>query len=756
MNPRSNLRGRCLAAVLLCLAAFGEAQAQDDRHRPGTRLDFLRGASQLTDDAAVSSWAAGALHRRLGLAASDRLKVAGEPRRLRGHAIYSLAQTLAELPVVHRESRLLLNGDRKPVHLLGHHTPFPDPPSADPTLGLDDVLAAAHASDAHPPTGRLVFWPDGDELKLSYELEGWFLKDEETGFERVYVDAHKGAVLQRLSLTHPGLDRRVYDFGAACRDRKVRRVVGWRRSLRLARRAMKRHIRSEVSHRGNAEVERLFERFGEVYRFLEATLDMDSLDDRGGTLHGFIGVRVHPTAPPPQCIGDAFNAFWHGGLNAFLLPSAALDYSEIIGHEIGHAIIHWGSGLIYKSQPGALNEAIADAVGVTFRAWLENGGTGLPADVPARVWQLRHPGGVIRDMRDPASLMDPQTGKPYPDHFDDYRHVSVDNGGVHINSSIMNQGYYLLAMGGQHPRLRSGPEVQGVGLAKALRIFGRAASDLLTPNAGFEAARYAFAAVAEILYGESSPEWVATHTAMDAIGIPGYWNPIEPEPEPEAEPAPQPEPEPPPRPAPSPKPVPAPQPQEEPAPEPKPAPDPGKPDIPLPEPGESLRPAQQMILWIVTAILLLVAGFALVKFRPGRDSMRGAARAHADAFGALGEENRAGPVPPPAAVVPARAVGTLIPLDGSEPIPLRRDLLTSAEGLVIGRARELCHVEIRHPQVSRRHLRLRLVDGAIWVEDLNSTRGTEVDANRPEPFKAVRLHSGQLVRIAAFPYQFKS
>ena len=163
-----------------------------------------------------------------------------------------------------------------------------------------------------------------------------------------------------------------------------------------------------------------------------------------------------------------------------------------------------------------------------------------------------------------------------------------------------------------------------------------------------------------------------------------------------------------------------------------------------------------MILWIVTAILLLVAGFALVKFRPGRDSMRGAARAHADAFGALGEGNRAGPVPPPAAVVPARAVGTLIPLDGSEPIPLRRDLLTSAEGLVIGRARELCHVEMRHPQVSRRHLRLRLVDGAIWVEDLNSTRGTEVDEKRLEPFKAVRLHSGQLVRIAAFPYQFKS
>ena len=203
MNPRSKLRGRCLAAVLLCLAAFGEAQAQDGRHRPGTRLDFSREAAWLADDAAVSSWAAGALHRRLGLAPAtgSRSWRAAPPARL---------HHLPPCPDPRRAARgsqgIPIAPERRPqpVHLLGHHTPFPDPPSADPTLGLDDVLAAAHASDAHPPTGRLVFWPDGGELKLSYELEGWFLKDEETGFERVYVDAHKGAVLQRLFADTPG------------------------------------------------------------------------------------------------------------------------------------------------------------------------------------------------------------------------------------------------------------------------------------------------------------------------------------------------------------------------------------------------------------------------------------------------------------------------------------------------------------------------------------------------------------------------
>ena len=804
MIPRTDLRGRCLAAVFFCLAAADPAPAQESGDPlASTRLDFSRETARLADDAAVESWVVGRLHRQLGLAQSDRLQVAGQPRRLGDHTIYNLAQTVSGLPVVYRESRLLLDGDRKPISLLGHHTPFPNPPSAQPKLSLNDALAAARSSQVRPPTGRIIFWPDGGRLRLSYELQGWFSDNGEANLQRVYVDAHNGEVLERLPLTHHGLARRVYDFGAACRGARVRRKMRPRRSLRLVEYAMRTHVRSEASRPGNVEVERLFESFGEFYRFLNVALDMDSFDGHGAALRGFVGMRFHPKAQTPQCTGDHFNSFWYSGLNALFLPTAALDYSEVIGHEIGHGIVQSGSGLVYKRQSGALNESIADAVGVTFRAWLENGGRSLAAHVPDRIWKLRKPGGVIRDMKNPGSLVDPLTGKPYPDHFDDYRTVDDDNGGVHVNSSIMNQGYYLLAMGGQHPRLRFGPEVQGLGLSKALKIFGRAGADLLTPNSGFMMARYAFAEVARILFGEFSQEWIAAHTAMDAIGIPGNWPrppppPLPPKPAPPPEPqenaAPKPKPvpdpgssdpvepgiptpgpsrggdapdpsrsdpvesEPEPKPEPAPPPKPAPQPRADPVP--APVPGPSKPDPPSPEPEESLRPDQPPDLMIAAVLLLVVAAvlFVVVKSRPGKGRLTGkaAARIGEAASGAMAGDDQLGPESPAAGAAPIKVTGTLIALDGSPPISLRRDLLTSTEGLVIGRARELCHVQIRDPQVSRRHLRLRLVDRAVWVEDLNSMKGTEVNGNRMEPFEPVRLRSGQLVRIASLSYQFKS
>lgn len=111
-----------------------------------------------------------------------------------------------------------------------------------------------------------------------------------------------------------------------------------------------------------------------------------------------------------------------------------------------------------------------------------------------------------------------------PNHYSDYRFMRDDQGGVHINSSIINQGFYLLAARGRHPDIPAGPEVQGIGVERALKIFGRAGFNLLTPNADFQDARYAFALAAEILYGARSKEWVATHSAIDAMGIPGNWD----------------------------------------------------------------------------------------------------------------------------------------------------------------------------------------------------------------------------------------
>ena len=114
---------------------------------------------------------------------------------------------------------------------------------------------------------------------------------------------------------------------------------------------------------------------------------------------------------------------WNGGIKAAFLPAAALGYGEILGHEVGHGLVQAGSGLIYRNQTGALNEAIADAMGVAFRAWLENrdaGNEGLPEDVPDHLWRIRTPGRIMRDLSAPSTIRVPEIERPYPDHFDDY------------------------------------------------------------------------------------------------------------------------------------------------------------------------------------------------------------------------------------------------------------------------------------------------------------------------------------------------
>lgn len=110
------------------------------------------------------------------------------------------------------------------------------------------------------------------------------------------------------------------------------------------------------------------------------------------------------------------------------------------------------------------------------------------------------------------------------------------------------------------------------------------------------------------------------------------------------------------------------------------------------------------ILFLLTLALLMV-----------RSKMRGG-----DHFASPNPNQVPGTIETP---IRADSVGTLDPLDGSASIALNRDLLVSAEGLVIGRAVELCHIEIRGPTVSRRHARCRLIRGSLRIEDLHSAGG---------------------------------
>ena len=332
-----------------------------------------------------------------------------------------------------------------------------------------------------------------------------------------------------LALAAPGvvqadLDRLVINFSAACAANQISEPINPVTVTLLEQQARQFFARAEGEPpTGVPHVDQTYELLAEVYHFLQSTLGLDSLDNNGTTLEVVTGVHFIADIPLPQCLGDGFNALWNSQTQVMYLPAAALPYVEVIAHEIAHGVVDNGSDLLYEYQSGAISEALSDAVGVSFRAWRQAGGTAShsPPDFPAfaGLWEIRAQGEVVRNMRQPK-----RAGWFYPDHYDDYVRTAEDNGGVHINSSILNQAFYLLAEGGQHPRLGRGPTVQGIGIKAAMQIYAQAGMHLLSRRADFEEARYAFAQAAELMFGgKHSAAWIAVHEAMDAVGLPGDW-----------------------------------------------------------------------------------------------------------------------------------------------------------------------------------------------------------------------------------------
>ena len=732
---------------------------------------------RLTSAAATQVWAAVELRQQLKLHPREELAIVGPRRHLRDWSVYPIMRSVNGIPVEGWEARLLVDSQGWPRHLLGLPNARPSASEAAPTIDLVDAVAAAGNSIDTVVQSRLVYWPIGSELALAYGITG-AIRDSRVVVERLYIDARAGAVLERVPLVHGARARKVYDFESACRSEGVRGVVGAWASDRLLRSALQRHlVRSEGSPTsGRAQVDEVFDLLGKLYQFFDEVLELDSFDDRGSPMRTVANTRYSPPDPNlPQCVGDEFNAFWVDSLEAAVFPVGVSAFPEIVGHEFTHAIISSGSRLIYKHEPGALNEAIADAVGVGFRAWLEMDGQ-LDAPVPDAIWRVRDPDGVLRDLQNPRRVGN------LPNHYSDYRLVRGDHAGVHINSSIINQGFYLLAAGGRHPDITASPEVRGIGLASALKIFGRAGSNLLTPNSDFRDARYAFALAAEILFGEQSNEWIATHTAMDAIGIPGRWvRPTDPGEEAETPARSQPSM------PPEPKPVPTGDERPERAGEPELPPEsPAEPDTtrsqgqppqapphqtrdavvpgpsrpPSPRPpsdasteGQSPKPADEskrppdFSVIVAGAIVLFLIALVLVMNR-SRTIEGGTSRT----VHSIRETNTSEGASTMAAYERKR-IGALVALDGSSSIPLNKDLLLSPEGLVVGRAVDLCHVEIRDPGVSRRHVRCRLVSGALWVEDLHSIAGTQVNGIPIKPFVPTLVHKGQVLRIGERSYR---
>ena len=147
------------------------------------------------------------------------------------------------------------------------------------------------------------------------------------------------------------------------------------------------------------------------------------------------------------------NAFFNGkeitiGDGDGVIFSNFAKSREVIAHELGHGVVQWTANLEYRNQSGALNEHFADVFGSAITQSFEKS-TADDADwlIGDEIMGPKLYGEALRCMASPGTAFDNDLmGKdPQPDHMRDFYKGSNDNGGVHINSGIMNRAFYLAA-----------------------------------------------------------------------------------------------------------------------------------------------------------------------------------------------------------------------------------------------------------------------------------------------------------------------
>ena len=252
------------------------------------------------------------------------------------------------------------------------------------------------------------------------------------------------------------------------------------------------------------------------------------LDDRNSAVRSF----VHPVSRadlfsyPPDVIGTFYvNAFYccggfmvygEGIPGGYTLDGQYVDYQsgalDVIAHELTHGVTDYTSALEYENQSGALNEAFSDIMATSVEFSFQSAGSGLRQAeylIGEDTWR---PGG-IRSMANPRAFGD-------PDHFSKRYTGTRDNGGVHTNSGIANNAFYLAIEGGTNSTSRIAVAGVGGGNREQIeKVFYRAFTLMLPARATFATARAATIQAARDLYGAGSAAERAVTQAWTAVGV---------------------------------------------------------------------------------------------------------------------------------------------------------------------------------------------------------------------------------------------
>lgn len=410
-----------------------------------------------------------------------------------------LRQFVHGVPVLHGEMLAHFGQDGDLKSLDAHISSQAENVSTTPTVTAEDALAKAKGivqkelSDyemRYETENTLVVHHDeGSSARLAYHVKLPVIgKDRLANFE-VFVDAHTGEVFDSYdsieTATGSGLGVRRdtktinisevngrYALLDGTRTPNGIRTFDCRNGTTLPGQLVVSNTMTDWDTNSRAPGAAVDAHFylGVVYDYFKKNHGRAGIDGQDGQLLANVHFQQ-----------GLNNAFWDGrqmvfgdgdGTN-FLPFSGSL---HVIAHELTHGVTERTSGLVYKNQSGALNEAISDIFGVFVKHQFKPN--------PETDWLVGEDASVRgRAMR---NMMKPTLGQQ-PANMSRYVQTTQDNGGVHINSGIPNNAAYLMTMGGTN-ETSNVKVAYGIGFTKAEKVWYRAATKYFTSTSNFQAA----------------------------------------------------------------------------------------------------------------------------------------------------------------------------------------------------------------------------------------------------------------------------
>lgn len=419
-----------------------------------------------------------------------------------GNTHVHLSQVHDGVPVF--GARVIVHMNRRGITgVNGTFVPVDGVPTA-PARGLSQLRASALAlATKHHPTrtlrieaGRFVVYPDGlvqgrlATPRLAYEARVSGGPDVR---ERIFIDARRGTVLNRIDEIHRVLNREIYTP-----DQNV--PPTYTEGSPLAPADVP--LINDPGHNGtvmsdnpnNPPLDNLYIFAGGTYKLYENMFGRQGYD------------FCDPAHPEDACtpamdqvqksvylINDACpNAYWNGDSTNYC---PGFDADDVVSHEWTHGYTQFTHELVYQYQSGALNESWSDIFGEAYD--LTNNLEGPLGSLTLDEHKYYEEGGnrwvvgedlseeaaalLLRDMWKPDDFPAANPGKATSSN---YTCGSGDNGGVHSNSSVPNHAFAMLVDGtaGQGPKGTTGLErdsyngqsFTGIGMVKALHIYFQA------------------------------------------------------------------------------------------------------------------------------------------------------------------------------------------------------------------------------------------------------------------------------------------